>query len=141
MLHLLIVAHAPLASAMRGVAAHLNAEAAGEIAVCDVRPDESRDDVRKAIETQLAGIGASDTLILTDVFSATPCNVAAEFANRPGVRVLSGLNVTMLWRALSHLNDSLDRAVELLVAGGKQAVMQVTFTGPAEPGQETTGQP
>ncbi|MBI3366884.1 MAG: hypothetical protein HY021_00015 [Burkholderiales bacterium] len=78
----------------------------------------------------LASLGEAEVLILADIFGATPCNVAAEFAGRPRVRVLAGLNVTMVWRALGHLTDTLDHAVALLVAGGKQGVMQVGFTGP-----------
>lgn len=139
MLRLLIVAHAPLASAMRLAAAHVDPDGASRIAVCDVRADHPRESVQAAVTDALASLGDSEVLILADIFGATPCNVAAEFAGRPRVRVLAGLNVTMVWRALGHLTDSLDHAVALLIAGGKQGVMQVGFTGPQHQATKPSG--
>jgi mannose PTS system EIIA component len=128
MVRLLIIAHAPLASALKAVAAHIDPETSESIGVCDVEPNDSVDDIVAATARMLDG--QTDTLILTDVFGATPCNAAQRVGERAGTRVVAGVNVPVLWRALGHINDPLDTIAELAVAGGQQGVLHVTVTRP-----------
>ena len=130
MLRLLIIAHAPLASALKAVAAHIDPDAADAIAVFDVDASHSVEDVVAAVSPRLGGPDAQPTLILTDVFGATPCNAAQRLGERALTRVVAGVNVPVLWRALGHLSDPLDTTAELVVAGGQQGVMHVTVTRP-----------
>ena len=130
---LVIIAHAPLASAMRDLAAHIDPAAADKIGICDVRADQSLEAAVLDGEQVLASFGQADVLILTDAFGATPCNAAQRLCNRAGIRLVSGLNVPMLWRSLSHLSEPLDKVAELARAGGQQGVMLVT---PARPQQQ-----
>ena len=46
-----------------------------------------------------------EALILTDVFGATPCNVAQRLADGVQVKVVAGVNVPMLWRSLCYSGD------------------------------------
>jgi PTS system ascorbate-specific IIA component len=69
-------------------------------------------------------------LILTDVFGATPCNLALKLADGVQVRVVTGVNVPMLWRALCYRNESADDLVARAVAGATQGVMQVAVSRP-----------
>lgn len=133
MLHLIIIAHAPLASVMRTIAAHIDPVAADKIGICDVRADQSLDDVVAECQHVLASFGQADVLILTDAFGATPSNAAQRLCNRSGIRLVSGMNVPMLWRSMSHLSEPLDKVAELARAGGQQGVMLVT---PARPQQQ-----
>jgi mannose PTS system EIIA component len=130
MLRIVIIAHAPLASAMRTVAAHIDPAAAAGIGVCDIRADQSLDEAVQDGQHVLATDAQADVLILTDAFGATPSNAAQRLCSRPGIRVVCGLNVPMLWRTLGHLNEPIDQVAELARAGGHQGVMLVT---PARP--------
>ena len=69
-------------------------------------------------------------LILTDVFGATPCNVAQRLADGVQVKVVAGVNVPMLWRTLCYIDDTLDAAVARAVAGATQGVMPVATSRP-----------
>ncbi|WP_088283428.1 PTS sugar transporter subunit IIA [Ideonella sp. A 288] len=130
MVRLLIIAHAPLASALKTVAAHIDPDSARAIGVVDVDPGQSQDDVVAAGELILDAVGPVEALILTDVFGATPCNAARRLGERSATRVIAGINVPAVWRAVAHLSDPLDRVAELTVAGGQQGVMHVTITRP-----------
>jgi PTS system ascorbate-specific IIA component len=130
MARLLVIAHAPLASALQAVAAHLFPEAAAAMLVRDVQPDESPEAVEGSLAGALAGLGDSELLILTDVFGATPSNVARRLGDRPTSRVLVGVNVPMLWRALGHLHEPLDKLVTVAAAGASQGVMQLAGSRP-----------
>jgi PTS system mannose-specific IIA component len=130
MARLLVIAHAPLASALREVAAHIFPEQAAAMAICDVGPDQSAEDAEHLASAQLDCSPETEWLVLTDVFGATPCNVARRLGDRPGVRVLVGVNVPMLWRALGHSGEPLERLTSLAMAGASQGVMQLANARP-----------
>ncbi len=119
--HLLVIAHAPLASALRQVAEHTFPDCAPTLAVLDVQPGMCADDVETAARALMAGAGAADWLVLTDVFGATPSNGAQRLAGEQ-VQVLTGVSVPMLWRTLCYasqksLTELARRAVQGAVSG------------------------
>lgn len=133
---LFIIAHAPLASALRAAALHTFPEAAQALAVYDVPASATAEEAHADAARQLAAMGAAETLILTDVFGATPCNIARQLAEQPGVRVVAGVNVPMLWRALNYRQKPLDDMVALALAGATQGVMPVAVTRPQNQAQK-----
>jgi PTS system ascorbate-specific IIA component len=133
---LFIIAHSPLASALREAAMHAFPEAAQGIAVYDVPPGDTTEAYEAEATRRLAGLGTTETLVLTDVFGATPCNVAKRLAELPGVRVVAGVNVPMLWRALNYRHKSLDEMVTLALAGASQGVMPVAVSRPQNQAQK-----
>jgi PTS system ascorbate-specific IIA component len=68
--------------------------------------------------------------VLCDVFGATPCNTALRVADGVRVRVVSGVNVPMLWRVLCYADESLDQLVNRAVDGAVRGVMQVSTVRP-----------
>ena len=68
--------------------------------------------------------------MLTDVFGATPSNIAKELTDGITSRLLTGVNLPMLLRAVTYRNESLDVQVQRALAGGAQGVMQVAVTAP-----------
>lgn len=120
---LLIMAHSPLASALRGVAAHVFPDSLAQVRVLDVLPDWTAEQVEAEARALVRASGQAQTLILTDVFGATPCNVAQRLASAPEVRVVAGVNVPMLWRVLCYAQEPLDALVARAAAGGSQGVM------------------
>lgn len=127
---LFIIAHAPLASALQATAMHAFPDAAQAIAVFDVPPGASIEADEAEAIARLAALGTAETLVLTDVFGATPCNIARQLAIRPGVRVVAGVNVPMLWRAINYQQKPIDELVVMAMAGAAQGVMPVTSTRP-----------
>lgn len=136
MLGLMIVAHAPLSSALREVAAHVFPERAGLLAVVDVPAEWSAEAVEAEIRRQWAQRQETQWLVLTDVFGATPCNVAQRLADGSSVRVVCGVNVSMLWRVLCFDHESLELAVSRAVAGGAQGVMSLGAARPQNQASE-----
>lgn len=133
---LFIIAHAPLASALRDAAMHAFPEAAQAIAVYDVPPGASAEAYEAEAADRLVALGTAETLILTDVFGATPCNIAKHLGARPGVRVVAGVNVPMIWRALNYRQKALDDVVTLAIAGASQGVMSVAVSPPQNQAQK-----
>jgi mannose PTS system EIIA component len=133
---LLIIAHAPLATALRQAALHAFPEAAQGLAAYDVPPSADPEVVAAEVAICLRALESAETLVLTDVFGATPCNVARQLAEQPGVRVAAGVNVPMLWRALNYRHKPLDELLALALAGAAQGVMPVAVTRPQNQAQK-----
>jgi PTS system ascorbate-specific IIA component len=122
MTRLLIVAHAPLASSLQAVARHAFPDCGATIQALDVQEADGPESVERELRALL---GPEETLILTDVFGATPCNGALRAADGTRARVVTGVNVPMLWRTLCYAAEPLDALVERAVGGGTQGVMQL----------------
>ena len=128
---LLIVAHAPLASALAAVARHTYVDCAATLTALDVTPQMAPEEAQTQLAAAVAAFGAeAEVLILTDVFGATPCNVAQRVADGQRVRVLAGVNVPMLWRTLCYQHEPIASLVERAQSGATQGVLQASPNRP-----------
>jgi PTS system mannose-specific IIA component len=130
---LLIIAHAPLASSLKQVASHTFPECGRMLEALDVPPDMPVEEIEAQARELLARVRNPEALIFTDVFGATPCNVAQRLASSvegAQVKVIAGVNVPMLWRSLCYSDDSLETLVARAMAGATQGVMQVATSRP-----------
>lgn len=127
---ILVIAHAPLASALRECALHVFPDAASGIAALDVPANQSPADTLQQAQALTRQLGMAHTLVLSDMFGATPCNVASKLIDGVHTRLLSGVNLPMLLRAVSYRHESLDALVTRAMLGGTQGVMPVAVTAP-----------
>ena len=127
---LMIIAHAPLASALKAVAEHTFPECQRTLEALDVDGNMPLEEVEALARDMLARVRTPEALIFTDVFGATPCNVAQRLGDGVQVRVIAGVNVPMLWRSLHYSKETLEAVVMRAMAGATQGVMQVATSKP-----------
>lgn len=127
--HIFIIAHAPLAHALRECALHVFPECEDEVFALDVPPNEPPEETQAAAQAMLDQ-HSGPVLLLTDVFGATPCNVAQRLTDGERVRLICGVNLPMLLRAVCYRGEELESLVSRAVVGGTQGVMQVAVTAP-----------
>jgi PTS system ascorbate-specific IIA component len=127
---LLIIAHSPLASSLKTVAHHVYPECAIGLEALDVDSAMTPEQIEAQAGALLARVRNPEALILTDVFGATPCNVAQKLADGTTVKVVTGVNVPMLWRSLCYADEPIDALVARAVAGATQGIMQVAVERP-----------
>jgi PTS system ascorbate-specific IIA component len=128
-----IVAHSPLAQALRQCALHVFPDSESSIAALDVLPNVSPDETLAAARITLAQLQhtpRSQVLVLADVFGATPCNVAQKLVDGVRSRLVAGVNLPMLLRAVSYRNEPLETLVQRALTGGTAGVMQVAVAAP-----------
>lgn len=122
---IVIIAHAPLASALRQCVAHVFPERVGGVVAVDVLPDApvalSVAQARQAIEV----LGRAPLLLLTDVLGATPSNVARQLQEGRQARLLAGVNLPMVLRAVTYQHEPLEELMARALQGGTQGVLQV----------------
>jgi len=137
---ILIIAHAPLASALRTCVLHVYPDAGDGISALDVPANENPDVTRAAAQALLRQLGAPQALVLTDVFGATPCNVAQKVVDGHQSKLVVGVNLPMLLRTVNYRHEPLDVLVTRALAGGTQSIMQVAVTAPQNQHRKTHDQ-
>ncbi len=75
---------------------------------------------RKMIERLDSGAGV---LILTDVYGATPSNIANKLAAEAPVAVVAGVNLPMLVRIFNYPKLALPEMAKNAVEGGSRGIM------------------
>lgn len=131
---ILLIAHAPLANALRQCALHVFPDCATAVTAIDVQPNLSPEETlataRIALEQVRQPANVEGVLVLTDIFGATPSNVAQKLVDGVTSRLITGVNLPMLLRSVSYRHEPLDTLVSRAVIGGTQGVMQVAITAP-----------
>jgi mannose PTS system EIIA component len=135
---ILVIAHAPLASALRQCVLHVFPDTAHGLAVLDVPPNQPPDETLQQAQILLELLDTPSTLLLTDVFGATPCNVATRLVDGVRSRLVTGVNLPMLLRAVSYRHEPLDTLVSRAVLGGTQGVMPVSVTAQQNQARRST---
>lgn len=123
--HILLIAHAPLAHALRDCALHVFADCEAHVSVLDVPPNESPEVTLATAQALLSQSGAERTLVLSDVFGATPSNVAHRLVEGTAARLIVGVNLPMLLRAICYRHEPLEQQVARALVGGQQGMLQV----------------
>jgi len=64
-------------------------------------------------------------LVLTDVFGATPCNIACHLLESYRVRIVCGVNLPMLIKIMNYPSADLDTLANKALSGGTQGIFDV----------------
>jgi mannose PTS system EIIA component len=127
---IVIIAHAPLASALKACALHVFPDCDSSLVAIDVQPNAQPEETLSSARIALAQLGVDHALVLTDIFGATPCNVAQKLVDGVHTKLIAGVNLPMLLRTVTYRHESLDALFARAMAGGAQGVMQVAVTAP-----------
>jgi PTS system ascorbate-specific IIA component len=127
---IIIVAHTPLASALLEFVGHIYGQVPEHIFAVNVPPHEdSKITLNKLQELVDSLHSENEVLVITDIMGATPSNVASRLMNKSNhgrdIQVLTGVNLPMLLRAVSHRHEPLTEIVEKSLQGGQQGVMRI----------------
>ncbi len=123
-----IVAHAPLAQALKACVMHVYPECAHEVLALDVQADDTPEQSLEAAQQLWAGVPDGDVLVLTDVLGATPANVALQWARGRKTKVLAGVNLPMLLRSVCYRHEPLEGLLQRAMTGGALGVVEISTT-------------
>jgi mannose PTS system EIIA component len=125
-----LVAHAPLASALKSVAEHVFGEPVDLFAI-DVLPGACSADSAQGLVKRLVDLNrGAGVLLLTDLPGASPANICRDVAQRlreqgTACLTVTGLNASMVLRVLNYRTQDLDALCQHAIAGGAQTVGQI----------------
>jgi PTS system ascorbate-specific IIA component len=135
---ILIVAHTPIASAILEFVEHVYSSVPDQIFAIDVSAHEDAKVITQRLLERIEQMqSSSEVLILTDIMGATPSNVASKLSSSGStgkvLQIVTGLNLPMLLRAISHRHEPLDEIVEKALQGGQQGVIRIRDLSKAIP--------
>lgn len=79
----------------------------------------------EAIKELMDG-GSDAVLVLSDIFGATPCNIASKLMQPGHVEILSGVNLPMLVRALAYRKEPLATVLEKASMGATAGIVHLS---------------
>ena len=120
----LIVTHPGIGSALAHSAQRIMGDSPLKTFCLDIPVDSDVERTEHEISQALANLDAGDgVIILSDIFGATPNNLARKFAAPGHVHIVSGINLPMLIRLYNYPNTDLAELCELATEGGQRGIM------------------
>lgn len=122
---LLLITHQPLGSDLVGIATRILGDRPAGLEAMEVVNDVPCEDLLADARRRLERLDGGDgVLVLTDLYGSTPANVAVALLTNPErLRVIAGVNLPMLLRALNYAELDLDAVAEKALQGGRNGVV------------------
>ncbi|MEO8459107.1 MAG: PTS fructose IIA subunit family protein [Dokdonella sp.] len=120
----LLMTHEVMGVALVSAARHVLGRLTMPLEVVEVGAEcDPEQTLRDASRRALALDQGDGVLVLTDLYGATPCNLAHRLPD-VGVRMhsVSGLNLPMLLRVLNYPEQSLEELTETAASGGRSGI-------------------
>ena len=64
-------------------------------------------------------------LVMTDMYGATPCNIASRLIEQGNVEAVSGVSLPMLVRSLAYRDAPLTKVRDKAITGGTEGVVYI----------------
>jgi PTS system ascorbate-specific IIA component len=126
MVGILIVAHGTLGESLIHCASHVMGSRPPHLMQIGVSMlDDPQLVLPQAIKLARSLDQGSGVLVLSDVYGATPCNIASKLLIPGKIEGVAGVNLPMLVRALTYRNEPLRTVVAKAISGGIEGVMQI----------------
>ena len=126
MIGVLLISHGAIGESLLASAEAILGSKQARVATLGVSRSDDPDKVLARARQLAAQLDeGAGLLVLTDMFGATPCNVAARLLADGRVEGVSGVSLPMLVRVLSGRDGSLPAAVQRALSGGAEGVVHM----------------
>jgi len=126
MIGILIIAHDSLGESLVRAVTHVLGSRPEQFEVLSVA---ATDDPLTLLPAARELVRRLDTgagvLVFSDIYGASPCNLAGKLLKPGRVEGLAGVNLPMLVRAITYRTRGLDTMVKKAVSGGCEGVMHM----------------
>ncbi|PLC49508.1 PTS sugar transporter subunit IIA [Pollutimonas subterranea] len=132
MTRIVLVMHEPLGSGFAACAEHVLGQKP-ELTVFDVAPDAEPSELIPELTRHLLQDVDEATLVLCDIFGATPFNIAKQalkLASKQGLtaHLITGTNLCMVLKALTDQQDNPDKLSESVRLGALRGIVNADQT-------------
>jgi len=122
---LYFVTHEGVASQLLKVACSIVRKPVENIAYMEIPLDADVENYTRQSATAVSQLDtASGLIIVTDIYGATPSNIAQTLTDEFQATLISGLNLPMLLRLLNYRNEKLPQLITKAITGGKSGIQQ-----------------
>lgn len=126
MIGIFLVTHATLGESLIQCACHVLNKRPPQIAQLGVSAQDDPLDIMPLARSMLGWVDSGEgVLLLTDIYGATPSNIAAKLIVPDKVELVAGVNLPMLLRVLTYRDRDMQTLVKRAVGGACDGVLHV----------------
>jgi PTS system ascorbate-specific IIA component len=126
MIGIFLITHGSYGESLIQCACHVLNARPPMIAQLGVSAQDDPLDALPLAKEMLALVDRGDgALILTDIYGATPSNIAMKLMQPGRIEGVAGVNLPMLLRALNHRDKDIETLVKRTVTGGRDGVINM----------------
>jgi len=126
MIGILIVAHGTLSDSLAGAVTHVLGARPLQFETLQVA---ATDDPQQLLPKARALVNELDTgdgvLIFSDIYGATPCNLASKLLVSGRIEAIAGVNLPMLVRAFTYRDKGMETMIKKAISGGCDGVLHI----------------
>ena len=129
MIGVLIIAHENLGDSLIRCVSHVLGGRPPKFDALAVMSHDDAFNLLPQAKTMAAALDDGEgVLIVSDIYGATPCNLACKLIERGRVEVVAGVSLPMLVRAFTYRDRGLPMMVTKAVSGGRDGVLHVELS-------------
>jgi PTS system ascorbate-specific IIA component len=126
MIGILLVTHGTLGEALLQNVCHILSKRPPLLAQLGVAAQDDPLDILPLAQHHLRQVdGGAGVLVMTDIFGATPANVAMKLLEPGKVEGVSGISLPMLLRALTYREKGLETMVNKAISGARDGALNM----------------
>ena len=126
MVGILIVSHGAFGESLIHCASHVLGKRPLYVRQLGVTVHDDPDEILPVAEDLIRFLDQGQgVLVFTDIFGATPANIANRLLVPGKVEGISGVNLPMLIRALTYGGEALETVIGKALSGGTEGVMRM----------------
>jgi len=126
MIGILIIAHDTLADSLIKAVTHVLGARPPHVETIAVAATDDSSELLLAAREIVRKLDSGDgVLIFSDIYGATPCNLAGKLLTPKRVEVIAGVNLPMLVRAFTYREKGMETMVKKAISGGCEGVMHI----------------
>ena len=127
MIGLFLITHSSFGESLIQCACHVLNQRPPQIAQLGVAAQDDPLDALPLAREMLALVDKGEgVLILTDIFGATPANIALKLLESGRIEGVAGVNLPMLLRALTYREKGMETLLAKVVGGGRDGILNMS---------------
>ena len=126
MIGILLVSHGAFGESLIHCASHVLGKRPLYVRQVGVTVHDDPDEILPVAEDLIRFLDQGQgVLVMTDIYGATPSNIATRLLEPGRVEGIAGVNLPMLIRALTYRNEPLELVVGKALSGGTEGVTRM----------------
>lgn len=122
---ILLVTHSDIGKQLLLTATSVFGKNPFQVELLSVDNYDQPNDVKELAEKYVKFLdNGAGVLVLTDIIGTTPSNIASSI-NHKKIKVVAGLNLSMILNVFNYPEDSLDQLLTKAIEGGIQGVSKI----------------
>lgn len=124
MIGLFLVTHGSYGESLIQCACHVLHKRPPQIAQIGIAPEDDPVQALPLVRRMLAMVDSGEgVLVMSDIFGATPANIARKLLQPGKIEGVAGVNLPMLLRALTYRDQGMETLLAKAVSGGRDGVL------------------